>query len=95
MAADYAVYVGRTGGDELSAVPGNLGHQITLRDRGDGTTEIRALSWWTDMEAVKGYAGDKPEQAQYYPEDDAYLLEKPEFVEHHVIVGGDLAGPRG
>ena len=70
---------------------GNLGHQITLRDLGDGVTEICALSLWTDMEAVKAYAGEQPERAHYYPQDDHYLINKPEFVEHHVVVYGDLA----
>ncbi|MFD1983059.1 hypothetical protein ACFSOZ_10280 [Mesorhizobium newzealandense] len=93
MAAEYSRYVAGTGGDELSATKGNLGHQITLRDLGDGVTEICALSWWADMEAVKAYAGEQLERAHYYPEDDHYLINKPELVEHHVVVYGNLVGP--
>ncbi|PZV35020.1 hypothetical protein B5V02_28490 [Mesorhizobium kowhaii] len=93
MAAEYSRYVAGTGGDELSATKGNLGHQITLRDLGDGVTEICALSWWTDMEAVKAYAGEQPERAHYYPEDDHYLINKLELVEHHVVVYGNLVSP--
>ncbi|RWP33545.1 MAG: hypothetical protein EOR04_32635 [Mesorhizobium sp.] len=91
VADEYARYVDQTGGDELSASKGNLGHQITLRDLGGGVSEICALSWWTDMEAVKAYAGEQPERARYYPEDDRFLIEKPEFVEHHAVVCGDFA----
>ncbi len=30
------------------------------------------------MEAVKNFAGEHPEKAKYYPEDDDFLLEKEE-----------------
>ncbi|MFB9978193.1 hypothetical protein ACFSQQ_16615 [Mesorhizobium kowhaii] len=45
------------------------------------------------MEAVKAYAGEQPERAYYYPEDDHYLINKPELVEHHVVVYGNLVSP--
>jgi heme-degrading monooxygenase HmoA len=33
---------------------------------------------WDSMESVKKFAGEHPEKAKYYPEDDDYLLEKEE-----------------
>lgn len=42
------------------------------------------------MDAVRSFAGDAPELARYYPEDDRYLLEKPEFVDHYTVVAGTL-----
>jgi heme-degrading monooxygenase HmoA len=93
-AAEYAKYVAETGIEEIGATSGNLGNQITLRDLGDGTTEICALSWWSDMDAIRAYAGSEPERAHYYPEDDQYLIEKPDFVEHHVVVSDDLVSRR-
>ena len=71
-AREYVRYVAGTGIDEIGATAGNLGNQITIRDLGDGTTEICALSWWTGMDAIRTYAGDEPERAHYYPEDDEY-----------------------
>jgi len=91
-AQEYVRYVAGTGISEIGATSGNLGNQITLRDLGDGTTEISALSWWTGMDAIRAYAGDDPERAHYYPEDDLYLIDKPDFVEHHLVVVGDLVG---
>ena len=90
-AAEYASYMAETGGDELQTTAGNLGHQITLRDLGDGVTEVCALSWWVDMEAIRAFVGDQPELAHYYTVDEIYLLDQPKYVEHHVVVSGDLA----
>jgi hypothetical protein len=44
------------------------------------------------MDAVIAFAGDNPEVARYYPEDDRLLLAKPERVEHHRVVAGSLIG---
>ena len=93
-AAEYAKYVAATGIEEIETTEGNLGHQITLRDLGDGTTEITALSWWVNMDAVRVFAGDECERARYYAIDDMYLVEKPDFVEHHVVFAGFTAPER-
>ncbi len=81
----YVDYVEATGASHYSATPGNLGYQILLRDMGDGTSEISTISWWTDYHAVRAFAGDDYRRASYYPEDDQYLVERPEFVEHHEV----------
>ena len=33
---------------------------------------------WDSIESVKKFAGEHPEIAKYYPEDDSFLLEKEE-----------------
>jgi hypothetical protein len=38
------------------------------------------------MEAIRAFAGDDVDRARYYSLDDRFLIAKPEFVEHHVIV---------
>jgi heme-degrading monooxygenase HmoA len=91
--AEYGDYIARTGGDDLHKTSGNLGHQVIVRSLGDGTSEISALSWWIDMDAVKAFAGEQPEVARYYPEDDAYLLERPQFVVHHRVLSGSVHVP--
>jgi len=70
-------------------------YQITTRDLGDGTTEITALSWWTDMDAIKEFVGDEPERAHYYTVDEIYLIDPPQFVEHHTVMSGDITMRRG
>ncbi|WP_420139665.1 hypothetical protein [Sphingomonas sp.] len=90
--AAYIAYIGDTGLADYRATPGNLGAQMLLRTLGDGTSEVTTLSWWTDMDAIRAFAGDAIETARYYPDDDRFLLDKPEHVEHHRIVAGQLPG---
>ena len=45
------------------------------------------------MEAIKAFAGDDPEIAKYYEEDEDFLLEFERTVVHYEVVGqaGDSA----
>jgi heme-degrading monooxygenase HmoA len=83
---DYARYIGATGVVDYLATSGNLGCQMLMRDLGDGSTEVTTLSWWTSMEAIRAFAGADVDLARYYPEDDRFLLARPEGVEHHDVV---------
>ena len=38
------------------------------------------------LEAIKGFAGDDPETAVYYPEDDRYLVERDLRTSHYEVV---------
>jgi hypothetical protein len=40
------------------------------------------------MEAIKAFAGEAPEVAVYYPEDDHFLVERPPNVDHYRVFGG-------
>lgn len=42
------------------------------------------------MEAIRAFAGAEVDRARYYPEDDRFLLEKPDHVEHHRVVAGGM-----
>jgi heme-degrading monooxygenase HmoA len=82
----YRAYFGPTGAADYAATPGNLGFQLLFRALGDGRSEITTLSWWRSMDDIAGFAGEDIEIARYYPEDDRYLLTRPEKVEHHRVV---------
>ena len=86
--ADYVAYILATGLDDYAKTPGNLGFQMLTRDLGDGTTEVSTMSWWDLMESIRGFAGDDPERARYYPEDDRFLVDRPEHVEHAIVEAG-------
>ena len=81
-AAAYVRYIESTGIAEYTASPGNLGASMLVRDLADGRTEVVTLSFWTTMEAIRGFAGRDPEQAVFYPEDDRYLIERDTTVTH-------------
>lgn len=83
---EYVRYIGGTGLADYLRTPGNLGCEMLMRDCPDGRSEVTTLSWWISMDAIHAFAGEDVERARYYPEDDRFLLEKPERVEHHEIV---------
>jgi hypothetical protein len=71
---------------DYRATPGNLGAWCLHRVEGD-TAHFEMLTFWTDLEAIKGFAGEEVERARYYDFDDDFLLEKPERVEHFEAFG--------
>ena len=87
-AADAEAYVGylsETGLKEYGETPGNRGVRVLRRTEGE-VAEFLVLSFWESMEAIRGFAGDEPETAVYYPEDDRYLLEREPTVAHYKVV---------
>ncbi len=78
----YVDYVRRTGVEQYRETPGNLDAWIVTRDLGDERTEISTISRWVSLAAIEAFAGQDLERAVYYPEDDAYLLERDERVRH-------------
>jgi heme-degrading monooxygenase HmoA len=94
QAREYVEYIAGTGLDDYARTPGNLGFEMLVRELGNGETEVTTLSWWSSMESIRGFAGNTPELARYYPEDDRYLLHRPLHVEHHVIVASDVRVPQ-
>ena len=86
-ADDYVAYLRRTGVADYAATPGNRGVEILTRARED-RTEFTVLSWWDDLDAVRRFAGDDPEVARFYPEDDDYLVERDLTVSHHEVALG-------
>lgn len=80
----YVAYIEATGVRDYRATPGNLGVHILRHDLED-RTEIITLTFWESWEAIRAFAGDDPGVAKYYPEDDEFLLERPECVEHYTV----------
>ncbi len=80
----YVAYVTETGIDEYKATPGNAGAWLLRRSR-DGLTEIVTFSLWESIDAVRAFAGDEPERAKYYPEDERFLVEHDDVVDHFEV----------
>jgi heme-degrading monooxygenase HmoA len=85
----YARYVTETGIAHYLETPGNLGAHLLQRDLGD-RVETVTLTFWESLDAIRAFAGDDPTVARYYPEDDAFLLDRPERVEHYDVVESSL-----
>jgi heme-degrading monooxygenase HmoA len=86
-ADEYVKYIEGTGMSEYTETPGNLGAHMLRRDLDNGRTEVVTLSFWESMDAVRRFAGDDPEQAVFYPEDEGYLLEADKTVAHFEVTG--------
>jgi heme-degrading monooxygenase HmoA len=83
-ADEYAEYMRVTGVGAYRMTPGNQGAWILRRPLGE-LTEIVAFSFWDDMDAVRAFAGDEPSRAVYYPEDDRFLVQRSDVVEHYEV----------
>lgn len=80
---EYVEYVKATGLAAYLRTPGNLGASVAVRDLDSERSEIVTLSWWIGTEAIKAFAGADYGRSRYYPEDDRFLLTRPEHVYHY------------
>jgi heme-degrading monooxygenase HmoA len=80
----YAEYMAATGLAGYTSTTGNHGAWMLRRDVG-GTTEFVMFTLWESMDAIKAFAGEDPEVAVFYPEDDRFLVDRDEFVSHYVV----------
>jgi heme-degrading monooxygenase HmoA len=90
-ADDYYQYLLRTGVADYKATPGNHGVLVLRRLEGD-VAHFVLTTVWDSVESVQAFAGDRYEQARYYPEDDGYLLEREPNVMHAEVLLIDLRG---
>ena len=80
----YAEYMLATGVPEYAAAPGNRGVHM-LRRRIDAGCEFVMFTLWESLDDVRTFAGDDPEQAVFYPEDDRFLIERDRRVRHYEV----------
>lgn len=80
----YESYLMSTGFPGYTATPGNQGVQFTRRDAGD-RAEFFLISLWESWDAVRAFAGEEPGKAVFYPEDDAYLVDRELTVDHYEV----------
>ena len=73
----YAEFMKERAAPDYSSVRG-LKKLMFLRSAEADVTHFLLITHWDSMEAVKKFAGEHPEKAKYYPEDDDFLLEKEE-----------------
>lgn len=81
----YLTYLQETGVASYRATPGNRGVTV-LRRIIDDRCEFLVLSLWDSMDAVRAFAGEDPERAVFYPDDDGFLVEKDLHVDHYEVV---------
>lgn len=86
-AARYRAFLDARAVADYRSVPGNVSVHVLERTEGD-VTHFVTLTFWRDLEAIRGFAGADAEVARYYPEDAEFLLEYEPTVLHYEVVGG-------
>jgi len=81
----YVEYLEKTGFSEYRATPGNRGVLGLRRVVGD-RAEFLLVTLWDSEEAIRKFAGEEIDRAVFYPEDDRFLVERDEHVDHFEVV---------
>jgi hypothetical protein len=84
-ARDYFTLMQKHGLPDYRSTPGNLGAWCLYRPE-DHAVVVQMLTFWTDKEAVAGYAGPDIARARYYDFDFDYLCEMPLTVDHFTVL---------
>jgi heme-degrading monooxygenase HmoA len=71
---------------DYQSVEGNISAYILEREEGE-VTHFITLTFWENLNSIKGFAGEDLEAAKYYPEDKDFLLEFEPLVVHYEVVG--------
>ncbi len=85
-AQTYREFLNQRAIPEYQSVAGNISVHILERPEGD-VTHFITMTFWENLEVIKGFAGDNVEVAKYYPEDKEFLLEFEPTVVHYEVVG--------
>ncbi|MGH2427840.1 MAG: antibiotic biosynthesis monooxygenase family protein [Candidatus Limnocylindria bacterium] len=82
---EYLGYLRATGLADYAATPGHVRTLVLHRLVGD-VAEFELVTFWESLDAIRRFAGQDVTRARYYPEDEGFLLELPERVEHWEVV---------
>jgi heme-degrading monooxygenase HmoA len=87
----YLEYLHKTGFPEYRQTEGNRG-VLALRRTVNDRAEFLLVTLWDSEDAIRRFAGDQPDNAVFYPEDERFLVERGERVSHYeVVYDGTLA----
>jgi len=83
-ADDYESFMIERAAPDYGSVEGLLKLYFQRKD-GNKTAHFLLVTLWDSIESVKNFAGDNPDIAKYYPEDDNFLLEKEKYVSMYEV----------
>src|SRR5262245_48105355 len=84
-ASSYREFLNRKAIPDYQSVKGNRSVHILERKDGD-VTHFITMTFWENMDVIRGFAGEEVDRAKYYPEDKDYLLEFEPHVVHYEVV---------
>ena len=90
-ASGFHLHLLKTGVADYRRHPGCLDVTLWRRDM-EGWAHFLLSSEWRDMDAIRAYAGDTPEVAVLYPEDEVFGLIPDATVTHYAVLRLEKAG---
>lgn len=69
---------------DYRATPGNRSVSILRREAG-AITHFLIVTHWESLQSIEAFAGADIARPRYYPEDDGFLLEFEDKVEHYEV----------
>jgi heme-degrading monooxygenase HmoA len=78
---EYRDHIASTGLADYRNTPGNRGAYMFTAPSPEGG-DVVTLSFWKSKESIVAFAGDDIDRARFYPDDDRFLTERGERVEH-------------
>ena len=82
----YRTFLNERAIPDYQSVEGNISVYVLEREEGE-VIHFITMTFWENMDVIKGFAGDDAELAKYYPEDKGFLLEFEPRVEHYEVAG--------
>ncbi|MNX31498.1 hypothetical protein D3C86_616890 [compost metagenome] len=80
----YTDFIIKTAIPDYSKTPGFIKLSF-LRNIKNNEDHFTLITYWENLNVIKNFAGEDFEKAKYYPEDDNFLLEFEEKVEHFEV----------
>lgn len=81
---EYEAFMKERAAPDYGSVEGLQSLFFTRRNEAD-VSHFLLVTVWDSIESVKKFAGETPEIAKYYPEDDDFLLEKEEYSQNYHV----------
>jgi len=80
----YTEFLKKVAIPDYQKTPGFKGLSF-LRHQKNNEAHFNLITYWEDQDVIKNFAGADLEKAKYYPEDDEFLLEFEEHVQHYEV----------
>jgi len=80
----YSIFLKEIAIPDYKKTPGFKG-LVFLRNIKESEAHFNLITYWENFDVIKNFAGQDFEKAKYYPEDNNFLLEFEEKVEHYEV----------
>ncbi len=81
---DFKIYLGETGVSDTTSIQGNRGAFVKVVEQGE-YAHFFLCTVWDSMENIISYAGEHPQIAVTYPEDEKFGLISDPIVIHQEV----------